>query len=90
MSGSQRCRGDRRQRVPVGTARCEEHADAPVAEVRHAVSDALHLLDQRVRALGRSVGDTGGVPGDDRLPPLGQGAAEPADLRRPVTVLEIC
>src|SRR6476661_6891863 len=50
---------------------------------------ALDPLDQVVDGFGRPVGHEGSVPGDDVVPPAGDGATERADLDGAGIVLEV-
>jgi hypothetical protein len=60
-----------------------------VGEAAEPERDSLDALDQVVDCLGRPVGHAGAVPRGDLVPPPGDRAAEPLDLRRAVVVLEV-
>jgi hypothetical protein len=51
-----------------------------VVEAADHEADAFDPLDQVVDGFGRPVGHEGSVPGDDVVPPAGDGATERADL----------
>src|SRR5690606_8452341 len=80
---------DRGEQVPVRAAGVEQGADPVVGEAAEPERDALDPLDQVVDRLGRSVADAGSVPRGDLVGPAHDGAAESADLRWAVLVLEV-
>ena len=82
-------RGDGGEQVPVGFAGVEQGADPVVPEAGEPERDALDDLDQVVRCLGWPVRHVGPVPGRDLVTPLGDRAAELADLGRARLVLEV-
>jgi hypothetical protein len=51
-----------------------------VGEVPEARRDSFDLLDQRVEAFDGAVGVAAGVPGQDRVSPLGEGAGHASDF----------
>ena len=60
-----------------------------VVEVSSLEGSAFDAFDEVVSGFGWSVGDPGGVPVKDLVPPVPDGAAEPVDLWGQVWVLEL-
>jgi hypothetical protein len=65
--------------LPWGAA-AEQEPESIVLEVLEPEAEWLDVLDDQVGALGRRVGEPGGVPAQDRGLPAGDGAGEVLEL----------
>ena len=77
------------EQCPVGFAGIQQGADSVVVEVGEPEGGAFDPFHQIVGGLSGGVGDSGGVPVGDLLPPAPQGAPEPVDLFGHAGFLEV-